>query len=107
MMASGGCSSQYPEAVGTKHQELGNQNRNLLSQRSGDQKSEITVWAGLAPSGGSNRVSFRSLLVLAAAAVVGMSTSLQSLRLSSPLSLMRTSVTGLRAHPISRMISRS
>lgn len=94
--------SQYPEAASKKHHELGNQNRNLLSQKSGDQKSQIKVWAGLAASGGSNGVSFRSLLVVAGAAVVGVSTSPQSLRLS----LLRTSVTGLRAHPISRMISR-
>lgn len=108
-MASGGCLSQYPEAVGTKHRELGNQTRKLLSQRSGDQRSETTVWAGLAPSGGSQsqvQVSpgaggrsscwYIPFTPVSASAFSSVTSSVS----------LRTSVTGFRANPISRMISR-
>lgn len=66
---------------------------------------------GPAPTGGSNRVCLRPLLVPVAAAVLAVCPLHPNLRcrlLQSPvLSLMRIPVTALRAHPTPRMISRS
>ena len=48
---------QLPMAVVTRYQKLGGPKQKLFCHNAGGRKSEIKVWAGLVPTGGSERES--------------------------------------------------